>query len=973
MNIQKTIGLLFYLTPFLAFGQMYDVNKYKLLIRDTDRPPDSLIQDCRKLCKIYAKMCHFEAAIEVAELEAYYLEHISSLAPSILAKKTEVQFNLAMMHRRLSQYGKADESIQKALRFSLASTSQDTSTVVELYFMAAQIYYLQEKYTEAEQQLENMNRLLLANISIELMVEDSIELLILKGSLQLKKGYLNLAETTFKKAAKYCLKNQKLAPLLLSQIYNNLGYLKVERNAIYTAISYFEQVLDNGCSNDLNYMANFKLIYSNLGYCYFRLNKFEQALEYHHKSTQLLAQIYPHKNEHLAFVYNHIGGSYHQLQQIDSALHYSNASIQIYETVLGKNNLALISPMRQKAKILKSTQRLDAAEKTYLRLLKIQRHHFTNKNPELASIYLDLSLLYNQKKQFRLSEIYAQKAWETNLNEKEIMHPALMIKILDHQLSLIRLLPTINDQLYFLKINKLDQIIDQSLRHIHGQTDKKLIIKSLRDLCNHSITFCYELFSKTAHQKYLAQIFELMEFNKSVLLNLSIQIQRKKPPFAQQNKQHNRLEEKWLLAWQNNDSALIYTLQKKLFDLHWKADLNPSNWLNHNRLALRDFQSILDSQATVFNYFWGEDALYLLVIEQNNVQIRSIDIAIKKQLYSFKQQFRIGQHSKHKQLISSQSYDSLANVIYKALCFDWPSDYFTVLPDRQLCDLPLAALTYQLNQNSRGYHDLHYLINKKEIGYAYSANSYYQQVQSSTNTGKNSILGLAPSYSQSSKLPPLAFAQVEINKLENNYKGVYLYDSNAHKKNFLEQCMQHSIIHLAAHGNSNINPGHKKCIYLFTKDNAAAAVLSSEDILSLTIKPQLVVLNACQTAAGIWMEGEGTMSIARDFMYAGAQSVLQTLWNVDDKSSMQISLFFYQQLAKGASKTKSLQKAQQAYLEQASSQEAHPYYWGGYQLYGKPKGIELEIGRTKKKCYLAALLIVGLCAFFISRLMYKKS
>ena len=112
------------------------------------------------------------------------------------------------------------------------------------------------------------------------------------------------------------------------------------------------------------------------------------------------------------------------------------------------------------------------------------------------------------------------------------------------------------------------------------------------------------------------------------------------------------------------------------------------------------------------------------------------------------------------------------------------------------------------------------------------------------------------------------------------------------KKNFLEQCMQHSIIHLAAHGNSNINPGHKKCIYLFTKDNAAAAVLSSEDILSLTIKPQLVVLNACQTAAGIWMEGEGTMSIARDFMYAGAQSVLQTLWNVDDKSSMQISLFF---------------------------------------------------------------------------------
>ena len=71
----------------------------------------------------------------------------------------------------------------------------------------------------------------------------------------------------------------------------------------------------------------------------------------------------------------------------------------------------------------------------------------------------------------------------------------------------------------------------------------------------------------------------------------------------------------------------------------------------------------------------------------------------------------------------------------------------------------------------------------------------------------------------------------------------------------------------------------------------------------------IFVLSACNTSLGNIKEGEGVFSLARGFFYSGANSVVSSLWNVNDKSTSQIISSFYENLEKGKSKSSALRLA----------------------------------------------------------------
>jgi CHAT domain-containing protein len=94
----------------------------------------------------------------------------------------------------------------------------------------------------------------------------------------------------------------------------------------------------------------------------------------------------------------------------------------------------------------------------------------------------------------------------------------------------------------------------------------------------------------------------------------------------------------------------------------------------------------------------------------------------------------------------------------------------------------------------------------------------------------------------------------------------------------------------------------------------------------------LVTLSACNTGMGQELRGEGLIGLTRAFHYAGARSILASLWNVDDLRTMQLMQRFYRELHQGRSKDEALRAAQ---LELAGSQSAAaPYYWAGFSLFG---------------------------------------
>jgi CHAT domain-containing protein/Tfp pilus assembly protein PilF len=92
----------------------------------------------------------------------------------------------------------------------------------------------------------------------------------------------------------------------------------------------------------------------------------------------------------------------------------------------------------------------------------------------------------------------------------------------------------------------------------------------------------------------------------------------------------------------------------------------------------------------------------------------------------------------------------------------------------------------------------------------------------------------------------------------------------------------------------------------------------------------LVTLSACRSAAGAEVAGEGVLGLTRAFHYAGARSVLASLWRVPDKSTPEFMQWFYGGLKRGLAKDQALSRAQRASIRAGH----HPTRWASFQLYG---------------------------------------
>ena len=110
--------------------------------------------------------------------------------------------------------------------------------------------------------------------------------------------------------------------------------------------------------------------------------------------------------------------------------------------------------------------------------------------------------------------------------------------------------------------------------------------------------------------------------------------------------------------------------------------------------------------------------------------------------------------------------------------------------------------------------------------------------------------------------------------------------------------------------------------------------LTLRELYNLESNNELVVLSACSTAKGEIAEGEGVLSLARGFFYAGAKSVVSTLWAINDQSSAIIMAEFYKQLKKGKRKDVALQQAKLHYLDSVDPEYQDPKYWAAFIVMG---------------------------------------
>jgi CHAT domain-containing protein len=141
------------------------------------------------------------------------------------------------------------------------------------------------------------------------------------------------------------------------------------------------------------------------------------------------------------------------------------------------------------------------------------------------------------------------------------------------------------------------------------------------------------------------------------------------------------------------------------------------------------------------------------------------------------------------------------------------------------------------------------------------------------------------------------------------------------------------VIHLVSHGFYDDRNWQRSALLLQPDENGREdGFLQANDIYGLNLRPELLVLSGCQTGTGYLQKGEGLTGLASAFFYAGARSILMSLWNVNDKATSVFMESFYRHFASGMGKAESLRRAK---MEMLNSSYRHPFYWAPFVLQGK--------------------------------------
>ncbi len=155
-----------------------------------------------------------------------------------------------------------------------------------------------------------------------------------------------------------------------------------------------------------------------------------------------------------------------------------------------------------------------------------------------------------------------------------------------------------------------------------------------------------------------------------------------------------------------------------------------------------------------------------------------------------------------------------------------------------------------------------------------------------------------------------------------------------------KQLSNYRYLHFATHG--FVHPTDPKLsgivLSLLDKqgDRQSSGFLRLHELFNLNFPAELVVLSACKTGLGKEVKGEGLVGLTRGLMYAGAERVVVSLWNVkDDATSLLMRQFYQEMLQQGKSPATALREAQ---IKMWQTQKwRNPYSWAAFTIQGEWK------------------------------------
>jgi len=336
-----------------------------------------------------------------------------------------------------------------------------------------------------------------------------------------------------------------------------------------------------------------------------------------------------------------------------------------------------------------------------------------------------------------------------------------------------------------------------------------------------------------------------------------------------------------------------------------------------------------------------------------------------------------------------KKYQSLGNELCKTLIDPLRpyliSDRLIISPDNIISYIPFETLPTSIYSGERvQYQNLAYLMNEFDISYTYSA-TYLAESVKKDYSFSNNVIAFAPNYpepiniesvllnrqSESGLLVDLPFARQEA-EFVSEITGGKLYENDQAKESvYKNEANKYDIIHLAMHTLLNDkDPLRSTLIFTQKNDSLDDGYLKTYEIYGIPLKAKMVVLSSCNTGTGLLSSGEGILSLARGFIHSGSQSVVMSMWEIEDRSGTEIVKLFYDNLKKGYSKSVALRKARIAYLGKSDQLRSHPYFWSTLVVYGNNSPLYFSIS-IKIAIGVIIIIIIGSSLYYFWRRKYS--
>jgi CHAT domain-containing protein/Tfp pilus assembly protein PilF len=368
-----------------------------------------------------------------------------------------------------------------------------------------------------------------------------------------------------------------------------------------------------------------------------------------------------------------------------------------------------------------------------------------------------------------------------------------------------------------------------------------------------------------------------------------------------------------------------------------------------------EIQALLRADEALLEYSVGEESAYLFVVTSEGLTVHPLSTTAAKlgeAVAALRPALENGGRL-------TNAYLRTASLLYQELVVPAQEELkgkrrLLIAPDGALHHLAFEAL---LTRRAERESDCRFLVEDRAISYIPSASvlSSLQAPTSSTESRKR-LIAFAPAYgpaslperatrsagsetvrgeSRDSPLPDLEGARQEVARIADLYserdRAVYVGPA-ASRENF-KRSLRAVFLHFAGHG--TLDEEHPERSSLELTDGS----LRVDDIFNLELSSDLVVLSACRTAGKV-VTGEGLVGLTRAFLYAGAPSIVVTLWQAVDASARDLMVQFYTNLGREDDKAEALRQAKLALIEQgrqAGGRLARPYYWAPFILVGKPR------------------------------------